>query len=108
MDFKWTDEMAELRDTLRRFVAEEVIPRSEILEKEDRIPDELKKIVQARETDNTFSLKKYLTLYPYRTALMAFYAVGGTAALYWTGTAEFYTALVTGFAANSLSGAADK
>lgn len=68
----------------------------------------LKKIVQARETDNTFSLKKYLTLYPYRTALMAFYAVGGTAALYWTGTAEFYTALVTGFAANSLSGAADK
>ena len=68
----------------------------------------LKKIVQQRETDNTFSLNKYLTLYPYKTAMTFFYAVGGVAGLYFSGTAEFYTALLTGFAANSLSGASDK
>jgi len=68
----------------------------------------LKKVIQQRETDATFTLKDFLTLYPYKTAMTVFYAVGGTAGLYFSDTATFYTALVVGFAANSLSGAADK
>lgn len=68
----------------------------------------LKKVIQQRESDNTFSLRQYLTLYPYKTAMTFFYAAGGVAGLYFSGTAEFYTALLTGFAANSLSGASDK
>ena len=68
----------------------------------------LKKVIQQRESDATFSLHKYLTMYPYKTAMTFFYAAGGVAGLYFSGTAEFYTALLTGFAANSLSGASDK
>jgi len=68
----------------------------------------LKKVIQQREADNTFSLKQYLTLYPYKTAMTFFYAAGGVAGLYFSGTEAFYTALLTGFAANSLSGASDK
>lgn len=68
----------------------------------------LKKVIQQRETDNTFSLHQYLTLYPYKTAMTFFYAAGGVAGLYFSDSASFYTALVTGFAANSLSGASDK
>ena len=68
----------------------------------------LKKVIQQRESDATFSLNKYLTMYPYKTAMTVFYAVGGLAGLYFSGTESFYTALLTGFAANSLSGASDK
>lgn len=68
----------------------------------------LKKVIQQRESDATFTLKQFLVLYPYKTAMTVFYAVGGTAGLYFSDTASFYTALVVGFAANSLSGASDK
>ena len=68
----------------------------------------LKKVIQRREVEQGFSLKAYLTLYPYKTAMTLFYAIGGVAGLYFSGTAEFYTALLTGFAANSLSGASDR
>lgn len=68
----------------------------------------LKKIIAEREKLSTFSAKDYFTLYPYKTAMTFFYAVGGIAGLYFTGTAELYTAMLTGFAANSLSGASDK
>jgi hypothetical protein len=67
----------------------------------------LKKIVQQRETDQTVHLKAYLTKHPYKTALMVFYAVGGVSGLYMTDTASFYTALLAGFTANSLSGKVD-
>jgi len=67
----------------------------------------LKKVIQARESDGTFGLKTFLTTYPYKTAMTVFYAIGGTAGLYFTDTATFYTALVVGFAANSLSGKSD-
>ena len=67
----------------------------------------LKKVIQARENDANFGLKAFLTSYPYKTAMTVFYAIGGTAGLYFTDTATFYTALVVGFAANSLSGKSD-
>ena len=67
----------------------------------------LKKVITAREKDPDFGLKRFLTTYPYKTAMTVFYAVGGTAGLYFTDTATFYTALVVGFAANSLSGKSD-
>ena len=68
----------------------------------------LKKVIQVREELPTFSLRDFLTMYPYKTAMTVFYAVGGTAGLYFSGTEELYTALLVGFAANSLSGASDK
>lgn len=68
----------------------------------------LKKVVQQRESDRTFSLKKYLTENPYKVALTFFYGAAGVAGLYVSDSASVYSALVTGFAANSLSGASDK
>ena len=67
----------------------------------------LKKVIQQRESDTSFGLRQFLTSYPYKTAMTLFYAIGGTAGLYFTDTATFYTALVVGFAANSLSGKSD-
>ena len=67
----------------------------------------LKKVITEREKDNTFGIKRFLTMYPYKTIMTVFYAVGGTAGLYFSDTQSFYTALVVGFAANSLSGASD-
>lgn len=67
----------------------------------------LKKVIQQRESDKTFSLKRYLMENPYKTAMTVFYAGGGVAGLYFSDTATFYTAIVTGFAANSLSGKSD-
>lgn len=64
----------------------------------------IKKVIEQRETDTTFSLKRYLVERPYKTFMVLFYAVGGTVGLYMDGTLSIYTALVTGFAANSLSG----
>lgn len=68
----------------------------------------LKKVIQVRQSDSSFHLSTFLTMYPYKSVMTLFYAVGGLAGLYWSGTAEFYTALTVGFAANSLSGASDK
>jgi hypothetical protein len=68
----------------------------------------LKKVIQVRQTDASFHLTTFLTMYPYKSIMTLFYAVGGVAGLYWSGSAEFYTALTVGFAANSLSGASDK
>lgn len=68
----------------------------------------LKKVIQVRATDPTFHLSTFLSMYPYKSVMTLFYAAGGCAGLYWSGTAEFYTALTVGFAANSLSGASDK
>lgn len=68
----------------------------------------LKKIITEREEHPDFGIKQFLTMYPYKTAMTVFYALGGTAGLYFTDTATFYTALVVGFASNSLSGASDR
>jgi len=64
----------------------------------------IKKVIQQREADSTFSLKKYLTMNPYKTVMVFFYAVAGAAGLHMDGSLTIYTAIVTGFAANSLSG----
>jgi hypothetical protein len=68
----------------------------------------IKKVVTQREHDKTFSLPKYLSENPYRVIMTVFYAAAGVAGLIAAGDVSFYTALVTGFAANSLSGASDK
>lgn len=67
----------------------------------------IKKVVQKRTTDSTFSLKRYLTEFPYKTMMTVFYAGAGVAGLYYAGDQSAYTALTVGFAANSLSGASD-
>lgn len=67
----------------------------------------LKKVIQQRENDKTFSLKRYLTENPYKTAMVVFYAGAGAAGLHLDGSLSIYTAMVTGFTANSLSGKSD-
>ena len=64
----------------------------------------VKKVVELRETDHTFSLRRYLIENPYKTFMVVFYAGGGAVGLYMDGTLSIYTAIVTGFAANSFSG----
>lgn len=67
----------------------------------------VKKVIQQRETDREFSLMKFLKQNPYKTFMVVFYACAGCAGLYVDGSLTIYTAVVTGFAANSLSGAGD-
>ena len=67
----------------------------------------LKKVIMRRESDKTFSLRNYLTQNPYKTVMTLFYAGAGVAGLVVAGEASFYTALLAGFSANSLSGASD-
>ena len=67
----------------------------------------LKKLIQVRETTPTMHLKDYLTTNPYKTAMVIFYAFGGVAGLYAMDSVSWYSALITGFAANSLSGKSD-
>ena len=64
----------------------------------------IKKVVELRTTDHTFSLKRYLVENPYKTFMVIFYAGGGAVGLHMDGTLSVYTAIVTGFAANSFSG----
>ena len=66
--------------------------------------DIVKKVIELRETDITFSLKRYVTENPYKTFMVLVYAVAGAAGLYMDGSLTFYTAVVTGAAANSFSG----
>ena len=67
----------------------------------------VKKVIQQREMDKTFSLSRYLTENPYKTFMTIFYAAAGAAGLHMDGSLSIYTAIVTGFAANSLSGKSD-
>lgn len=64
----------------------------------------VKKVIEMRETDLTFSIKRYLMENPYKTFMVLFYAIGGAAGLAMDGSLTFYTAIVTGAAANSFSG----
>lgn len=67
----------------------------------------LKKIVERRQTDDTFSAKDWLTKYPYKTALTFMAGVGGFLALMAAGELTFVSAFMTGYVANSLGGAAE-
>jgi len=67
----------------------------------------VKKVIQARESNAKFSLKQYVTQNPYKVLMTFFYAVAGSVGLAMNGELSVYTAIMTGFAANSLSGASD-
>ncbi|KKK49623.1 hypothetical protein LCGC14_3133190 [marine sediment metagenome] len=67
----------------------------------------LKKVVQRRKTDETFSLKDFLTKYPYKTALAVLAGVGGFLGLQAAGELTMASAFMTGYIANSLGGAAE-
>lgn len=68
----------------------------------------LKKVIQLRNTDKTFSLKKYLISYPYKTALMVFVAAGAFLYLLDDGTLSLATAFMAGFSASSAGGTGDQ
>ena len=67
----------------------------------------IKKIVERRKTDNTFSLKKFLTAYPYKTILTVMAGVGGFLGLMAAGELSYASAFMVGYVANSLGGAAE-
>lgn len=64
----------------------------------------VKKVVETRKTDGTFSLKKYLTMFPYKTFLVVMAGVGGYLALMSAAELTYVTAFMAGFMANSLGG----
>ncbi len=68
----------------------------------------VKKVVVERETDASFNLKRFLVENPYKTFMTLFYAVGGALLLVQLDQLSIYTALLTGFSANSLSGKGKK
>jgi len=67
----------------------------------------LKKVVQRRATESKFSLKDFLTKYPYRTVLTVMAGVGGYLGLMAAGELSYATAFMAGYMANSLGGAAE-
>ena len=67
----------------------------------------LKKVVERRKTDTTFSLKKFLTAYPYKTVLTVMAGVGGFLGLMAAGELTFASSFMAGYVANSLGGAAE-
>ncbi len=68
----------------------------------------IKKVVERRQTDNEFSLKDYLTKYPYKTVLAVMAGVGGYLGLMAAGELTMVSAYMAGYVANSLGGAAEK
>ncbi len=68
----------------------------------------VKKVVEKRQTDETFSMKDFLTKYPYKTILTLMAGVGGFLGLMAAGELSEVTAFMTGYMANSLGGAAEK
>jgi hypothetical protein len=66
----------------------------------------IKKIVEMRQTDETFTLKIWLTKYPYKTALTFMAGVGGFLGLMAAGELSYVSSFMVGYMANSLGGAA--
>ncbi len=64
----------------------------------------VKKVVEVRQTDGTFSMWMYLSLYPYKTFLIVMAGVGGYLGLLAVSELTYVTAYMTGFMANSLGG----
>ncbi len=67
----------------------------------------LKKVVERRKTDDSFSLTAFLTKYPYKTVLTLMAGVAGFLGLLATGELTYLTAFMAGYMANSLGGAAE-
>ncbi len=64
----------------------------------------LKKVVERRKTDQTFSLKNWLTKYPYKTVLTLMAGVAGFLGLMASGELTYVSAFMVGYMANSLGG----
>jgi len=67
----------------------------------------VKKVVQRRKTNNQFSLKDFLTKYPYKTVLAVAAGFAGYLGLMSAGELSYVTAFMTGYMANGLGGAAE-
>lgn len=67
----------------------------------------VKKVVQRRQTDDQFSLRDFLTKYPYKTVLAIAAGVGGYLGLLQADELTYVTSFMTGYMANSLGGAAE-
>lgn len=67
----------------------------------------IKKVVERRKTDDQFSLKTYLTKYPYKTALTIMAGAAGYLGLLSAGELSYISAFMAGYMANSLGGAAE-
>ncbi len=68
----------------------------------------LKKVVERRKTDDNFTLKAWLTKYPYKTILTLMAGVGGFLGLMAVGELSYASSFMAGYMANSLGGAAEK
>ena len=69
----------------------------------------VKKVIQQRENgDKGYGIKQFFRDNPYKTFMTFFYGGAGLMGLYVIGDVSIYTAILTGFSANSLSGASDK
>ena len=67
----------------------------------------LKKVVERRKTDTTFTLRSWLTAYPYKTVLTLMAGAAGFLGLMGAGELTYLTSFMTGYMANSLGGAAE-
>lgn len=66
----------------------------------------VKKIVERRKADHTFSLKDWLTKYPYKTILTLMAGLCGYLGLMAAGELTYISAFMAGFVANSLGATA--
>jgi len=64
----------------------------------------IKKVVEVRQTDGTFSVWKYLSMYPYKTFLIVMAGFGGYLGLLSADELTYVTAFMAGFMANSIGG----
>lgn len=67
----------------------------------------LKKVVERRKTDDTFTLMAWLTKYPYKTVLTLVAGGAGFLGLMAVGELSYASAFMAGYMANSLGGAAE-
>lgn len=67
----------------------------------------VKKVVERRKTDDKFSLKDYLTKYPYKTFLVVMAGAAGYLGLLSINELTYVSAFMTGYVADSLGGAAE-
>ena len=67
----------------------------------------IKKVVERRKVDSAFSLKQWLTAYPYKTVLTVMAGVAGFLGLSAAGELTLASSFMVGYMANSLGGAAE-
>lgn len=66
----------------------------------------LKKVIQQRQRNETFSLKDYINKWPYQTIVSLIMSLGGYLGLMAVGDLTAASAFLMGVTANSLAGAA--